>query len=185
MTWQLPLNKLFVPFRRNKVYASWTLCKTPISVNRGSHFQVRFVWQVWDGQLSPSFQYKVLKLLEGGNATGVRQSSMLGFYRGTGVQKNKPTMFTVGSSTSATFVVPVYIYIHTSNHMYVYVYVNVYVFACVYIYIHTHPVNPHYWFKSKMVHCSQGSGRSRGSVFAGALEVLPWARTGNKDLRHL
>ena len=65
------------------------------------------MWQVWDGQLSPSFKYKVLKLLEGGNATGVRQSSMLGFYRGKGVQKNKPTMFTVGSSTSATFVLPV------------------------------------------------------------------------------
>ena len=42
--------------------------------------------------------------MEGGNATGVRQSSMLGFYRGKGVQKKKPTMFTVGSSTSATFV---------------------------------------------------------------------------------
>ena len=57
MTWQSPLNKLFVPFRRNKVYASWKLYKTSISVNRGSHFQVRFVWQVWDGQLSPSFKY--------------------------------------------------------------------------------------------------------------------------------
>ena len=37
------------------------------------------------GQLLPSFKciiyiYKILKLLEGGNATGVRQSSMLGFY---------------------------------------------------------------------------------------------------------
>ena len=45
--------------------------------------------------------------MEGGNATGVRQSSMLGFYRGKGVQKKKPTMFTVGSSTRATFVLPV------------------------------------------------------------------------------
>ena len=44
-------------FRRNKVYASWKLYKTPISVNHGSHFQVRFVWQVWDGQLSPSFKH--------------------------------------------------------------------------------------------------------------------------------
>ena len=32
---------------------------------------------------------------------------MLGFYRGKGVQKKKPNMFTVGSSTSATFVLPV------------------------------------------------------------------------------
>ena len=44
-------------FRRNKVYAFWKLYKTSMSVNRGSHFQVRFVWQVWDGQLSPSFKY--------------------------------------------------------------------------------------------------------------------------------
>ena len=48
---------LVIYFRRNKVYASWKLYKTSISVNRGSHFQVRFVWQVWDGQLSPSFKY--------------------------------------------------------------------------------------------------------------------------------
>jgi hypothetical protein len=49
----------YVYFRRNKVYASWKLDKASISVNRGSHFQVRFVWkvwEVWDGQLSPSFQ---------------------------------------------------------------------------------------------------------------------------------
>ena len=48
---------LVIYFRRNKVYASWKLYKTSISVNRGSHCQVRFVWQVWDGQLSPSFKY--------------------------------------------------------------------------------------------------------------------------------
>ena len=29
--------------------------------------------------------------------------------RGKGVQKKKPNMFTVGSSTSATFVLPVYV----------------------------------------------------------------------------
>ena len=32
-------------FRRNKVYASWKLYKTSISVNRGSHVEVHFVWQ--------------------------------------------------------------------------------------------------------------------------------------------
>ena len=37
--------------------------KFTISVNRGSHFQVRFVWQVWDGQLSPSI--KILKAFRG------------------------------------------------------------------------------------------------------------------------
>ena len=73
---------IYIYFRRNKVFASWKLYKTSISVNCGSHFQVRFVWQVWDGQLSPSFKHinKILELLESGNATGVRQSSMLGFY---------------------------------------------------------------------------------------------------------
>ena len=64
-TWQFPLNKLFLPFRRNKVYASWQLDKASISVNRGSHFQVHFVWQVWDGQLSPSFKSIRLKVFGG------------------------------------------------------------------------------------------------------------------------
>ena len=89
---------IYIYFRRNKVYASWQLDKASISVNRGSHFQVHFVWQVWDGQLSPAFKSIRLKafggwkfdrgttklhakLLEGGNSTGVRQSSMLGFWR--------------------------------------------------------------------------------------------------------
>ena len=44
-----------LPFRRNKVYASWKLDKASILVNRGSHFQVHFVWQVWDGKLPPAF----------------------------------------------------------------------------------------------------------------------------------
>ena len=39
---------------RSMPYASWKLDKASISVNRGSHLQVHFVWQVWDGQLSPS-----------------------------------------------------------------------------------------------------------------------------------
>ena len=38
-------------FRRHKVYASWKLYRTSISVNHGSHFQVHFVWQLLDGQL--------------------------------------------------------------------------------------------------------------------------------------
>ena len=60
-------------FRRNKVYASWKLGKTSTSVNRGSRFQVHFLWQVWDGQVSLAFKSIRLK------AFGVRHSSMLGF----------------------------------------------------------------------------------------------------------
>ena len=52
-------------FRRNKVYASWKLDKASISVNRRSHFQVHFVWQVWDGQLSPAFKSIRLKAFGG------------------------------------------------------------------------------------------------------------------------
>ena len=50
-------HKHWTYFRRNKVYACWKLHKTSMSVTRGSHFQVHFVWQVWDGQLSPSFKH--------------------------------------------------------------------------------------------------------------------------------
>ena len=51
---------------------------TFISVNRGSHFQVQFLWQVWDGQLSPSFKSIRLNAFGGGKSTEARHSSMLG-----------------------------------------------------------------------------------------------------------
>ena len=38
-----------------KFMLPWKPDKASISVNRGSHVQVHFVWQVWDGQLSPAF----------------------------------------------------------------------------------------------------------------------------------
>ena len=86
---------VYIYFRRNKVYASWKLFETSISVHCGSHFQVPLVWQVWDGQI----YYKILELLEGGNATGVRQSSMLGFYGERLCKRNETcSLFTVGSS---------------------------------------------------------------------------------------
>ena len=106
-TWQFPLNKLFLPFRRNKVYASWQLDKASISVNRGSHFQVHFVWQVWDGQLSPAFKSIRLKAFGGWKFDRGTTKLHARILRGKGVQKKKPNMFTVGSSTSATFVLPV------------------------------------------------------------------------------
>ena len=96
-------------FRRNKVYASWKLDKASISVNRGSHFQVHFVWQVWDCQLSPAFKSIRLKAFGGWKFDRGTAKLHARILRGKGVQKKKPNMFTVGSSTSATFALPVYV----------------------------------------------------------------------------
>ena len=85
-TWQFPLNKLFLPFRRNKVYASWQLDKASISVNRGSHFQVHFVWQVWDGQLSPAFKSIRLKAFGGWKFDRGTTKPHARILRGKGVQ---------------------------------------------------------------------------------------------------
>ena len=85
-TWQFPLNKLFLPFRRNKVYASWQLDKASISVNRGSHFQVHFVWQVWDGQLSPAFKSIRLKAFGGWKFDRGTTKLHARILRGKGVQ---------------------------------------------------------------------------------------------------
>ena len=98
---------IYIYFRRNKVYASWQLDKASISVNRGSHFQVHFVWQVWDGQLSPAFKSIRLKAFGGWKFDRGTTKLHARILRGKGVQKKKPNMFTVGSSTSATFVLPV------------------------------------------------------------------------------
>ena len=130
-TWQFPLNKLFLPFRRNKVYASWQLDKASISVNRGSHFQVHFVWQVWDGQLSPAFKSIRLKAFGGWKFDRGTTKLHARILRGKGVQKKKPNMFTAGSSTSATFVLPVYILYHHSISL---------LFMC------TNPLRPHPFF---------------------------------------
>ena len=87
-----------------------SLTKHPsISVNRGSHFQVHFVWQVWDGQLSPAFKSIRLKAFGGWKFDRGTTKLHARILRGKGVQKKKPNMFTVGSSTSATLVLPVYL----------------------------------------------------------------------------
>ena len=70
-------------------------------------FQVHFVWQVWDGQLSPAFKYIRLKAFGGWNVDRGTTELHARILRGKGVQKKKPNKFTVGSSTSATFVLPV------------------------------------------------------------------------------
>ena len=87
--------------------ASWQLDKASISVNRGSHFQVHFVWQVWDGQWSPAFKSIRLKAFGGWKFDRGTTKLHARILRGKGVQKKKPNVFTVGSSTSATFVLPV------------------------------------------------------------------------------
>ena len=112
-----------LPFRRNKVYASWKLDKASILVNRGSHFQVHFVWQVWDGQLAPAFKTISWKAFGGWKFDRGTTKLHARILRGKGVQKKKPNMFTIGSSTSATFDLPVYIYIHICL---VYIYIKIY-----------------------------------------------------------
>ena len=95
-------------FRRNQVYASWKFDKGSISVNRISHFQVHFVWQVWGSQLSPVFKFIRLKAFGGWKLARGTTKLHARILRGKGVQKKKANIFTVGSSTSATFVLPVY-----------------------------------------------------------------------------
>ena len=68
-----------------KLYASWkALQNIHFGQPRGSHFQVRFVWQVWDGQLSPSFKYIRFYQAFGGwkcdRGTTKAFCTMLGFY---------------------------------------------------------------------------------------------------------
>ena len=90
--------------RRNKVYASWRL--TSISVNRGSHFQVHFVWQVWDGQLSPSSKSIRSEAFGGWKVDRGTTQLHARILRGKGVQKKNWNKITVRSLTSATFVLP-------------------------------------------------------------------------------
>ena len=127
---------IYIYFRRNKVYASWKLYKTSISVNCGSYFQVRFVWQVWDGQLSPSFKYIrfKIKLLEGGNATGVRQSSMLGFY-GERVCRRRNQTCSLWEAQQAQLLSYqcIYSFIHIHIYIYIYIYIST---ASIHVYIY-------------------------------------------------
>ena len=67
------------------------------------------MWQVWDGQLSPAFKSIRLKAFGGWKFDRGTTKLHARILRGKGVQKKKPNMFTVGSSTSATFVLPVYV----------------------------------------------------------------------------
>ena len=88
---------MHIYFRRNKVYASWKLYKTSVSVNCGSYFEVHFVWQVWDGQLSPSFKSIRLKAFGGWKVDrGMRQLHAR-ILKGKGVQMKNSNRITVRS----------------------------------------------------------------------------------------
>ena len=63
---------------------------------------------MWDGQLSPAFKSIRLKAFGGWKFDRGTTKLHARIPRGKGVQKKKPNMFTVGSSTSATFVLPVH-----------------------------------------------------------------------------
>ena len=130
-----------LPFKRNKIYASWKLDKAPMSVNRGSHFQVRFVWQVWDGQLSPAFKSIRLKAFGGWKVDWVTTQLHARILRGKGVQKKKPDKFTDGNSTSLTFC-PTSVYIRAQTHIHIIpytytIYASVYhAYASTHVYIY-------------------------------------------------
>ena len=72
--------------------------------------------------------------------------------RGKGLQKKKPNMFTVGSSTSETFVLPVctnqfttYIIPHTYL-IYIYTFIHTYQYVCMYVYIYIYIYGPKPWY---------------------------------------
>ena len=113
--------------------------KHPFRSTADHIFQVRFVWQVWDGQLSPSFKYKVFKAFGGWKCDRGTAKLHARILPGKGCAEEQTNHVHCGKLNKRNFCpISVYIYIYTSNHMYVYVYVNVYVFACVYIYIYIH-----------------------------------------------
>ena len=65
--------------------------------------------------------YKILKLLEGGNATGVRQSSMLGFY-GERVCRRRNQTCSLWEAQQAQLLS------HRCLYIYVYIYINTHCF---------------------------------------------------------
>ena len=62
---------------------------------------------MWDGQLSPSIKSIRLKAFGGWKFDRGTTQLRARILRGKGVHKKKSSMFTGGSSTSATFVLPV------------------------------------------------------------------------------
>ena len=121
-----------------------------MSVNRGSHFQVRFVWQVWDGQLSPAFKSIRLKAFGGWKVDWVTTQLHARILRGKGVQKKKPDKFTDGNSTSPTFC-PTSVYIRAQTHIHIIpytytIYASVYhAYASTHVYIYIYIYHTHFF----------------------------------------
>ena len=65
------------------------------------------MWQVWGDHLSPSTKSIRLKAFGGWKFDQGTAQLRARILRGKGVHKKKSSMFTGGSSTSATFVLPV------------------------------------------------------------------------------
>ena len=123
-------------FRRNKVYASWKLDKASISVNRGTHFQVHFVWQVWDSWLSPAFESTRLKAFGGwkfDRGTPKLHASVL---PGKGRRRRNQTCSRWKLNKRNFCPTSAYKQIHAYTYIYIYTHkkVNVHV----HVYIHTH-----------------------------------------------
>ena len=89
MTWQSHSISFLYPSGGTKFMLLESFTKTSISVNRGSHFQVRFVWQVWTVNYHPLLIYKILKLLEGGKCDRGTTKLHARILRGKGVQNEE------------------------------------------------------------------------------------------------
>ena len=106
-----------------------------ISVSRGSHFQAHFVWQVLGGSIITRFYiYEIKKLLEGGNSTGVQQSSMLGLY-GERVCRTRNQTYLLWEAQEVQLSVLQCIYIYIL-YLYIIYYIYISIYICIYRYIH-------------------------------------------------
>ena len=74
-----------------------SLTQTSNSVNRGSHFQVHFVWQSWDGQLLPSFKSIRLEAFGGWKVDRGTTQLHARILRGKGAQKKNSNKVSVRS----------------------------------------------------------------------------------------
>ena len=114
--------------------------RTSIAVNHGSHFQVRFVWQLLDGQLyhPPLNVYKILQLLgvemRPGYDTAPRQDS-----KGKGSAKEETKHVHCRKLNKRNFCLTsvyksIYNIYHSPYVSNIYIYTYQYVCVCIYIY---------------------------------------------------
>ena len=126
---QVPLVGLGTIAGRNKVYASWKLHKA--SRSAADHISKPIVCgRCWGGSIITRFYiYEIKKLLEGGNSTGVQQSSMLGLY-GERVCRTRSQTYLLWEAQEVQLSVLQCIYIYIISIYYIYIYI------CMYRYIH-------------------------------------------------